>query len=1249
MMSWQLQQVLERVARRVRELRLWSSLALCWLAWALIGSLLAVSGAHSVLIVSAFAALALSSGLACVIFAMRSGRDLRGVARRIEAAHPDLDAGLLTAVEEGPPGPLQRMGFLQETVVFRALEHHRAHDWTKVIAQRAIHGARLAHLAALGGLALVSIALVIRATSDPRIDGTGAAPAAALSSEVQVTPGDTELEKGSSLLVVARFPGAVPPEAKLVVADSSSASAAHAMTRSLEDPTFAGRVESVVNDLSYHIEFAGEKSPTYRVRVFENPELIRADAQLEYPAYTSSEPKTVEDIRHVTAVERTRLTLLFRLNKEVASAKLVDEKGQEIALAPPAAPGPPVYRTSFTLEDSHRYKLQLVDREGRKNKLSADLSVNVTRNRPPTIAISQPGHDVRVSPVEELRVKSRISDDFGVVRHGVSLATAGMAPLDVVLSDAASPRPKLVQFEHLIDFEALKAVPDQLVTYFVWAEDFGPDGKPRRTEGDMYFAEVRHFEEIFREGEQPSSASAENEQDEQGGGNARQAEQLTELQKEVINATWKVIRRETGTQPTDKFIPDTKVLRESQESVVTRAEALGGRLQDAASKANLEQAMKSMKDAIRLLGEASARVAVGSMHPALAAEQVAYQALLKLRAREFEVVRNRSRQRGGRGSGASAFQRQLNQLELTNREDRFEEQNRARKQLSPKEQEQRETRQVLSRLKELAQRQADLNDRLKELQSALEAAKDEPARQEIERQLKRLREQQQQILRDTDELQERMENEQNRERMAQARQQVQDARSHVRQASEALERGRVPQALTEGTRAGQQLGNVRDDLRKQASNQFSDDLTQMRDQAKQLHENQDRLSDELDAWKNSRRQALRDPNDRRQLKQTLEQQGKNLDQLVEHMRRTVGEAEETEPLLARNLFDTVRKAEEQMIPEAIQQTRKLADAGFAEEASKSSRIAGKGIEQLRQGVERAARSVLGDETAALRRAQSEVEELANQINREIAQATGQPPGDQENSQQPGRQVRQGEQRQDRQQAGQANQPGKPGQQGQQGPQRQQGQQQAQRGQRGQQQAQRGRRGQGRQQRNQGDSTARTGEQEGQAQGRRQAGSLRGGNTPQDGGSSRPDSRGGPGGNRRAGDGRPGVERMLGQLAGIPNGPAGPITGEGFREWSDRMRDVEELLEDPALRAEAARIRDRVRGAREEFKRHAKMPDWTRLKGLVADPIRELRDRIAEEVRRRESPDSLVPIDRDPVPPKFAQGVRRYYERLGSGR
>jgi len=47
-------------------------------------------------------------------------------------------------------------------------------------------------------------------------------------------------------------------------------------------------------------------------------------------------------------------------------------------------------------------------------------------------------------------------------------------------------------------------------------------------------------------------------------------------------------------------------------------------------------------------------------------------------------------------------------------------------------------------------------------------------------------------------------------------------------------------------------------------------------------------------------------------------------------------------------------------------------------------------------------------------------------------------------------------------------------------------------------------------------------------------------------------------------------------------------------------------------------------------------------------LAEIRDRVAEELARREKPDSIVPIDRDPVPTRFSELVRRYYEKLGTG-
>ena len=88
------------------------------------------------------------------------------------------------------------------------------------------------------------------------------------------------------------------------------------------------------------------------------------------PAYTALEPKTVEDIRHVTAVEGTELTLLCRLNKDVADGPAGRREGRGDRRSRRDEDGGHVYRATFTLADSHRYRVQLVDRDGRRNKLT---------------------------------------------------------------------------------------------------------------------------------------------------------------------------------------------------------------------------------------------------------------------------------------------------------------------------------------------------------------------------------------------------------------------------------------------------------------------------------------------------------------------------------------------------------------------------------------------------------------------------------------------------------------------------------------------------------------------------------------------------------------------------------------------------------------------------------------------------------------------------------------------------------------
>jgi hypothetical protein len=1296
-MIHELHDLLYRAGARLRSLRLWTSLALCWLFWAAVvysvARFASPGGRDWSTVWSVLAGATLVTALVCWRVASRAGRDPRLMARRIEQAHPELGAMLLAALEQAPSPRFKRLGYLQTAVVKGAVSHGRQHNWADATSIGRLRFAKVANLAALVALVSASMMLVdrtgggARASSSPTTDD--ALPLGA-SYEVMVQPGDAEIERGATLLVIARFRGALPPDAELAVepsilkphdvaggtavaTDAVAEQTVRDMTRSLDDPQYVGRVPAVVSDLTYHVQFAGQRSPTYRISVFDYPELVRADADLQYPDYTHLEPKVVEDVRQVTAVEGTQLTLTFRLNKDVATARLVDRDGEERTLTRVEG-ADPLYQIAYALERSQRFKLHLVDREGRKNKLPPEFVVGVTANRPPEIKIERPGHDVRVSPVEELQVNGAITDDFGMTGYGLSFSLGGEEPREATLAESkaqAGAEPiKKQQLAELIDFEALAAKPDQLVSYFIWAEDMGPDGKPRRTLSDMYFAEVRPFDEVFRQGEQPTQQQQQEQQQQQGQqGAGQQAEQLAELQKQIVGATWKLLRRETGDQPTAEFAADAAAVAESQQQAIDQLSELAGQLNDDQSQEFVEQAHGFMDKVQEQMAAAAADGELKPLRPALSAGQSAYQALLKLKTRQFDVSQSNQGQPGQSGatSGAnSASQRQLQQLELSADENRYETQSRAQSAANQNAQQLDESRQILNRLRELARRQQDLNERLRELQSALQAAETEAEKQQLERQLKRLRDQQREILRDTESLDNDVQNSPNGEQLREAAQQLDQTRSRVQDASQALDEGQVSQALAEGARAEDELNELRDDFRKRTAERFTDEMKDLRDAARQLDERQQQLSQELSELNADNRRTLRESGPREELVGGLQQQQQELGETLERMRDTVTEAEEPEPLLAGELFDAVQQVGQERTEEGLDMARQLVEAGVTSEAGDAMRQADRGIAELRQRVDRAAESVLGDETETLRRANEQLEQLADELNQEIQNAQGQRPG--AAAEQPAEQ--------DGTERG-----GQPGQQSEQahGEGDEQREQQGQQGSGRSQEQEPGAEQRGRQLGGQpaespeAQSGAQPGEQQGSNLGAAQGEQNSEEQTPQggrDGGPSgasgeqtgeprarenseqpdgdRPGATRNNGGGGRGGNARGGALEKLGDLVSGANQSRGPSTGGDFRSWSERMRAVEDMLDDPKLSAEAARIRDRAEEARADYKRYSRSPDWNKLVEMVADPLNELRGKIDEEIRRKASPDSLVPIDRDAAPPDFADKVRLYYQRLGSG-
>jgi hypothetical protein len=1183
------------------------------------------------------------------IASRRSYRDQRWLANYIEIKYPTLQQRLLTAVQIPAPERGRRRGFLHQRLIDDTLAHAKVNHWEQAISAS---WRWTAWICQYGTLALACIAVLGLTQSLMSISGAKGKSIVLekFAGEILVEPGDTEIERGSNLVITARFGRDVPSQVWMETRVDQQTDRA-SMRRNLQDPVFGGYLMEVMQDTEYRVTYLDQQTKWFRARVFEYPSLVRSDLKIVPPSYTAQEARTVEDTRRATVVEGTEITWICTVNKPLESASLVDEQGKELRLVPDAA-DPTQLTAVATMMESTRWKLRLVDEAGRSSKIEEELHIRVLPNKPPEVKLARPA-DSQVSPLEEFQVAAHVEDDYAAQAMGISYTLGDASPVEMKLGEAA----KKADVSYLIDLESLHAEPDQLLSYHFWAEDIDRDGQVRRVTSDLFFAEVRPFDEIFREGQAPPGGE-QAQQSQMNSQAGQQAEQLGELQKQIIAATWNVLRSTTPKKDADTLVADIGQIKQSQTDALEQLDALAQEVQDPKAAEYVDAIRKSMEQAIEELDHAESEASRTELQPSLASEQSAYQGLLKLRAREHQVMRSQQQnQRSSQSGSAQARQQQLEQLELKDEENRYETEQKA---TPPEDAAQRETRQVMNRLRELARRQEDLNQQLKDLETALQAAKTEEEREKLEEQLKRLRDAQQDLLRDSDELLDRMNQPEARDQLEEARSQVEQARENVRQAAEALNQEQTAPALAAGTRAERQLEETREKLRQESANEFSDAMRQMSQEAKELDEKQQQLTQDLQGLQEEQRQTsegLRSSDAATDFQKEIAGQEERLDDLLKDMQQTVDQAESSEPLLADKLYESYREAKQRGVTQQLDQARQLIERGLDEPAAQVSQRAGQALTELRKDVEQAAESVLGSEVDSLRRAASELERASNELEQEIerrdpsqssARSGKQPNSKGEPSQDPNEQQRQSNTNQqpaenektvEKDQSAETAQPTE-------------GQQPSEQSQPGGQSRNPKQSEEDQQDQTKGGSGSQPGERSGQEPTEDEQSQQ----APSSGDDSSPNASTRSGNPNRSGDpsggGRGGMERGGNRLDRLSQETrnVSPLTGDDFLRWSDTLRDIEELVDDPELQSRVAQVREAAREIRRDYTRHAKEPQWSMVRQLVAEPLQEIRKQVTQELLRQTAEkNAVVPIDRDPVPTRYERSLQDYYERLGGGR
>jgi hypothetical protein len=685
-------------------------------------------------VLAAIGIVSIGLALAAVVWGvlpLRHRPDDRQVARYIEERAPGLDDRLVTAVDiarhsSGAPA-------LAEPMLADAARRARELDVDSIVPRTTLRRA-VAHAA--GALAvLLAVFVSVSQTARQAVDAATVTlfPARVT---IEVKPGNARIRSGTTLIISARLVGnTAPVAAQLLVAYGDSWRAADMSA----DGTGGFRlpVEAVLAPFRYRIVAGAITSPAYDVTVVRPPRVARIDVDYSYPAGLRLPPRTERDSGDIYAPAGTDVRVHVVTDPPAASGEMRLSGGQALALTP----GERELTTELKISDDSSYRIALTDSDGLSSAGETEYFIRTLEDRAPDVRISKPATDRSVTRLEEVDVEAQAEDDYGIASLDLVYAVRGESEKTVPFS---IPRHQTtVAGHHTLYLEELDVQPGDFISYYVRARDLTRGTRPNEARSDIFFLEVKPYEQEFALAQSQAAAS--------GGGGRNSIDELVAAQKEIIVATWKLDRRGQAAKGA-KSEQDIRSVAKAESELKTRAEQASsafreGTMRDPRRRAPQRggrgappspeplRAGETLPEEDQMTAAAAAMgQAVGSLEDLRTAdargpEMEALNHLLKAQAdvKKREITRQQS----GSGNGSNRsnydlstlFDKELQKQQQTNYETR-----------STSEQRDDPNQSALDKVRELAQRQ----DELLRQQQELARNRAQMSEEEIRRQLEKL-------------------------------------------------------------------------------------------------------------------------------------------------------------------------------------------------------------------------------------------------------------------------------------------------------------------------------------------------------------------------------------------------------------------------------------------------------------------------------------------------------------------------------
>ncbi len=878
------------------------------------------------------------------------------IAQFIEERYPQLEDRLVTAVELGGK---QKISGILDLLIRDALEKTNRVDFSIFVNRR-----RLVYLSLLAaGSFLVIFSLLNWGPSFfpygfNRIYVPWTEASFGRSMAIQVVPGNIEIAMGSDQQIDAHLVGFDSPDVKLYTEEESGSKwGASSMEPEPAGSGFLYLLIDVRSSMRYYVESKGVRSQIYTLKVVDIPRVEKINLTYHFPAYTGMQPQTVENDGDISALKGTKVDLRIHVSRTARLARLLFDDQSVLDLSPE---GRQDFTGSLTLKRSGSYVVQLAAEDGAPRSGSTEYEIEALDDAPPKVTITKPFRDLRATSVEEVFSEVKAEDDIGIGKVELHYSVNG-GPEKTVNLGHGKPGETVMTASHTFFLEEFGLQPGDVVSYYGKATDNNNVTGPGTSSSDIYFIQIRPFEQKYVQNQQGSGPG--------GGAGDGPQEALSRQQKEIVAATFKLIRDRDKMDPKE-YSDGLRSLSLVQTRLQLQTQGVVERMQRrGAAEVNAQFGKLTEYLKAAMLEMEKAAVLLGAQKPseALPGEEKALQQLMRAESLFREIQVSFASAGGGSGSRASAEDlADLFELELNKLKNQYETVQRGEQQTRDQ-----KLDEALQRLKELAQRQQQLNER-----NRLMAQKGAPSASSGGG-----GQGQQQLMDEAEKLQrqlQRLSRERSSPELNQASSQLQKSIDEMKKSLQGAQRGNSGESIAQGIRALQRLDETMRQLSRSQDAGLSQGVDQAAAEAKRLLEEQKKIQEGVDRLAQQKQQVS--PSEYKSRAQDLVERKtaladslKGLGGDIENLSR---EARKTQKETSSRLNDAAGTIRDKRLPERILSNNPLLQNGYLDFVKGREDIIRGGLEDLNRQLEAARNSIGQTKEGKLEDAANKARQLA---------------------------------------------------------------------------------------------------------------------------------------------------------------------------------------------------------------------------------------------------------------------------------